>query len=126
MKAMMIALALSIAGIANAADFTYAPATDGTFFCVNYCVGYETSDPAHTVDFINIWTAGGQLVMTVDGKTYRGALANGRQVVATATDGTYILATVNWTSRTTCVRSGRGQRCTTYNYANLPGAVSVP
>ena len=116
----VIALLALVTGVAQAAGFTYSPATDGSYKCANYCTGYTTSDPAHSVDYVNI-AAAGTITVSVDGAYYRatyniGDLAYPVLLTNSATGG-YVTMTFQYTTKHTCVRSGRGQHCTTFLYA---------
>lgn len=123
---------LACIGTANAAtSFTFAPAPNATYVCPSYCMGFITSDPAHTVDFVTIgngpmvlvggvWTSTYTLTLGIDGVTYRGAsLGSGQSFSAPG-----LMASVTWTSSRTCTHSGRGQTCTTRYYGNT-GSVAL-
>ncbi len=119
MKILALLLASSLA---QAADFTFSPAIDGSYVCPSYCMGFVTSDPAHTVDYINI-TSGtlgtNTFTVSVDGVVYQKQNAVSPFSVNGATFG------INFTTTRTCTHSGRGQTCYTRYHANT-GSVSTP
>lgn len=129
---IVLAACVLFIGTANAAtSFTFAPATNGTYVCPSYCMGFTTSDPAHTVDFVTIgngpmvlvggvWTSTYTLTLGIDGVTYRGtSMGSGQSFSAPG-----LMASVTWTSSRTCTHSGRGQTCTTRHYGNT-GSVAL-
>jgi len=131
MKTMLIAMLATLGfGVAQAStDFTFAPAADGSYTCYTYCVGFDSSDPNHTVEAASAF--GGRYMVEVDGVTYTSYtnggvfnevdLVNGIAVTGPRT----LIATIQYTTKRTCVRSGRVPHCTTYQYA-YAGSVSLP
>lgn len=128
----LLALTLLASGYANAAtSFTFAPAPNATYVCSPSCMGFTTSDPAHTVDFVTIgngpmvlvgsvWTSTYTLTLGIDGVTYRGtSMGSGQSFTAPG-----LMASVTWATSRTCTHSGRGQTCTTRYYANT-GSVAL-
>lgn len=134
---MFIALAGLCGASSASTDFTYSAATDGSYYCANWCSGFITSDPAHRVQYVSVAYAGQglyRLVVTVDSQAYSGYTAAPGQL-SQLTEynvvggiGSYgsstILASAQYTTKTTCVRSGRGQHCTTFYYP-FAGSVSL-
>lgn len=127
MKMIALILGLILTGPALAgSSFNFSPATDGTYKCGNYCVGYAT-DSADTVGFANLTIVSTtsrdlKLTIQIDGDYYSGVLPLGDgsvPFVVSKVDGGYALVTVAYTSKTTCVHSGRlAGRCTTWRYVN--------
>lgn len=139
MKKILMFLALvGLIGAASAStDFTYSAATDGSYLCGTYCSGFVSSDAAHTVEYANVtyyYGATFRVAVSVDGQSYQGYttspgtlsqltelnIVNGIAVYGTRT----ILASEQYTTRTTCVRQGRGQHCRTTFYT-FAGSVSL-
>jgi hypothetical protein len=134
---VLLALALMAAGVANAFDF-YA-ATDGSYTCGTYCVGFTTSDGS-TLSYVNLQVASvyapTQLTVTlnVNGKTYQGrsfvpivgaVLTNREFNSATQTwysDGSQITVDVNFNT----ARVGCGRYCTRTRYFATGGSVTLP
>lgn len=122
---------LALSSVSQAGTFTYSPATDGSYRCITYCTGFVTSDPAHTVQYVNLqlYSAGlYRITMSVDSVTYSGIYADPTQqnqlVEQSIVNGVVvhgsrtILASANYTTKRTCTGSGRGQHCTTWYFAN--------
>lgn len=76
----LLALTLLVSGAANAWDFNQN--TDGTWVCPSYCTGYHTTDPAHTVNLVNVnngtvqyvngvWQQSHTFTVNVDGVNYQ-------------------------------------------------------
>jgi len=127
MKYFLMALCLAVCGVASATDF--APATDGTFKCANmYCTGYATSD-THTVESVSLQKRAGShyyLSISVDGKLYYGNAAGIIPTSLIASDGSFLLATVDgFTSHYRCAREGRATVCVT-DYQVYTGSVESP
>jgi hypothetical protein len=126
---MKIITALFIAAIALAAGYassavpvTFTPGP--TYACTTYCTGYVTTDPATTVDYVNLQYAGVysgyRLTVSVNGKVYQGlesAPATGGALYNA--DGTFItVSNISYTYKRTCTSSGRGQHCTSWYFVN--------
>jgi hypothetical protein len=127
---LLIALTLALAGMAaHAFDFSPAPNQS----CGTYCTGYVTTDPAYTIDYVNYTYQGGgsaypgyyRITVSVNGKVFQGSSTDGilynstfDSVTQTFTsDGTFVtISDYTTNSRRSCVRSGRGQHCTTWNW----------
>lgn len=121
-----IVLALLLAGYANAAtSFTFSPATDGTYVCPSYCLGFTTSDPAHSIEYINVqagplvliggvYTNTYALTLGIDGSVYHATSYGSGQ----AFSAPGLMASVNWATSRTCTGSGKGQHCTNRYHAN--------
>jgi hypothetical protein len=132
-KIEMIAMAgLALAGTANAGtDFNFSAATDGSYRCTNYCVGFTTDDGVDTVSYVDlslVSTSSTSLKVTsiINGDTYVGvAPGSGQQFMAADASGTYALLSVTWMTKMVRIGSGRGQHTTTYRYTN-GGAVLFP
>lgn len=129
-RAMIWAGLLVSGGAAQAGtDLTFAAATDGTFVCKTYCVGYVTDNPAHTVDSVYLQKRSGSYYVfnvSVDGKIYTGSGWSVIPSVLTASDGSYILAATNsYNQQYQCAHSGRVTVCVT-NYQVYTGTVSIP
>lgn len=122
--ALFIGLILALPALA-AGSFSFSPATDGTYRCINYCTGYVT-DSVDTVEFTNLTIVSTtsrdlKLTIQIDGVYYTGVLPLGdgsQPVMVSALGGGYAMVTVAYTSKTTCTHSGRGQHCTTWRYVN--------
>jgi hypothetical protein len=123
--------AIGFAGTASAA-------TDINFTLTQS--GYVT-DTGDTIEYANIaYVKSGygfyRVVISVDGQAYTGYTdVMDAQFQAVKTDivngiiaydqGTQITASVEWSSRTSCTHSGRGQHCTTWRTITL-GEVLLP
>jgi hypothetical protein len=129
-KGMIAAVMVAFAGMAMASDdFTFDAVTVGT------TTTWETSNPAHTVDYVSLSSAA-YWGISVDGVFYRlpSGLPNGSLQQLTELDvvngfaqwGTRtILASLQYTTTRTCNHSGRGQSCTTH-YHPYAGEVVTP
>ncbi len=116
-------------GLAHADTFDFYPASVG-YTCPSYCTGFATDSATHTVDYINV-TEGGVITVngvlessytftiSVDGVVYHKYSAISPFAIGDA------MFTINFISHTTCVRSGRGQHCTTFRHAT-DGSVTLP
>jgi hypothetical protein len=132
---MRVLIAFCLLFVVNAAahagtSFDFSPASN--YSCGTYCTGYWSSDTAYTVDYVNLQYSGTQgykMVVSVNGKAFAGyspdtttggVLYNQTFDSVTqkmTSDGTFItLTNVVSSYRHTCVRSGRGQHCTTWNW----------
>ena len=123
MRSLIAILGLTLAGAAGAATtVNFAAATDGTYVCYTYCMGFTTDDPSYAVDYVNIQfyspSASGNLyrvVVSLNGLVYS-AIGNPASIALTAADGAVLVAVIQYNQRTTCTNSGRGQHCTTRYY----------
>jgi hypothetical protein len=116
------------------ADTVVTYARDASQPCYNYCTAYTTDNSAVSMDFGNVRIASVYLptsysvTVHVNGISYS-AVAYASQwaagVPVYAIDGSYLTLTANWSSKTTCVRSGRGQHCTTWYFLNS-GTLTYP
>src|SRR5882757_9243001 len=103
--ALLVACA-TVAGVARAdTSFTFAAATDGSYGCSTYCVGF-TTDTADTVDYVNVQyyssSLGWRVTLSVNGVVYQGYSAgSGQQFTALSDAGGNALASVDWTSHST-------------------------
>lgn len=126
MKIISLVLAALCVGYANAAtSFSFAANTDGTYTCSTYCIGFETSDPAHTVDYVNVQLSSNspvayKITLSVDGVSYQG-ISSGSGASFTAPG---LLANVVWSTTRTCTHSGRGQSCYT-RYHAVSGSLAL-
>jgi hypothetical protein len=120
--------------------FNFSPATDGTYLCNNYCVGYVTDDPAHAFTYANVTNASPyccsyKVTVTVDGQSYAGtSTGSGATFTAQGFDiingvgyfnGKMITATVNWVTTTRAVNNGRAHYTIWHRYVNT-GSVELP
>jgi hypothetical protein len=118
----ILALSLLLSGAVQASDFTFTQNTDGTWTCPSYCTGYTTSDPSHSIDYVNVLsgTAGTySFTISLDGTAYHALNATSPFTVSGVTFA------VNFTTTRTCTHSGRGQTCVT-RYHAVDGSVSAP
>jgi hypothetical protein len=124
-KGILVTAMLAASSLANAGTaFNFSPATDGSYMCGNYCVGYVTDEVGgvDSVDFTGLsivspFSRDLKLTIQINGVYYVGILPSGDgsvPFVVSNVSGPYALVTVNYTSRTTCTHSGRGQHCTTW------------
>jgi hypothetical protein len=135
MKKIIFGLLLSVLGFVGVAQaqvaapvtFNFAPATNGSYVCYSYCNGYVTDNPSYTVDSVNVVVnsiyAGPtayKVVTSINSDYYVGyTSASGVAFTAQDSAGVTVNITVAWSTRTACVRSGRGQHCTQYRTATV-------
>lgn len=132
LRGLILASMLAVAGLADAAtSFSFFPATDGTYRCLNSCVGFATNS-ADTVEYVTVQPGGNATVgynrvsISIDDVYYVGYVNSpGQQFTAINAQGGYALVTVNWSGVRVCTHSGRGQTCHTPTNANS-GTVSIP
>ena len=127
---MTLAALLAVGGTAQAGtNLTYNAATDGTFVCKGYCVGYVVDNAAHTVDSVFLQRRSGSYYVfnvSVDGKIFTGAGWSVIPSVLMASDGSYIIAaTTSYNQQYVCAHSGRVAVCVT-NYQVYTGTISIP
>ena len=127
---MTLTALLAVGGAAQAGtNLTFNAATDGTFLCTSYCVGYVTGDSAHTVDSVFLQKRSGSYYVfdvSVDGKIFTGAGWSVIPSVLMASDGSYIVAaTSSYNQQYKCTHSGRVAVCVT-NYRVYTGTISIP
>ena len=89
------------------------------YYCTTCCVGYETNDPADTVDYVNLrftntTSQDKTLTISINGKAYSGHGDPTVGITAAAADGTYVIVTANYWTKRKCTVSGRAQHCTTW------------
>jgi len=132
MKKIIFGLLLSVFGYigmaqADSVTFNFSPATDGSYVCYNYCTGYVIDVPSYTVDSVNVVVnsiyAGPtayKVIISINSDYYVGYTSgSGVSMVARDSTGVAVNAVVSWSTRTACVRSGRGQHCTQYRTATV-------
>lgn len=129
LTALTLLAAAFFCGYANAATtFTFA-ASDG-YTCPSYCLGFATSDPAHTVGYVNVQLnsvyapSQYKITMSVDGVTYQGITYDPSTMFTLTAGSTSIAASVVFTTTRTCTHSGRGQTCT-WRFHATSGAVGL-
>lgn len=138
MKAIVCLIGLVGVANAQAADFNFYASPNKLYSCTGYstglCYGFETSDVAHTIDYVGlIVSSKSPLEFTVeaniDGTPYKGyrvpANGTGQQFVMTANDGSFttIMFSLTYAATRHCV--GKVTHCTNRYLANA-GTVSIP
>lgn len=116
------------------ANTSVAYTRDLTQPCYNYCLNYTTDNPAVSMTYGNIRPANTyvpvlyNITVQLNGLYYSASAYDTQWatgVAVYAIDGSYVTLTASWTSKHTCVRSGRGQHCTTWNYPTS-GVITYP